>query len=254
MEPVKRQEVPAMSELPESRIIITIDSSAFSDATLEYAVNMAARLKRPLHGIFIEDTDLLSTAELPFSMEICLNTGQPRRLSSSSLQSAFDSIAKHFQQQLSQRADKMAVRWSISSVRGRRRDFRFEDYSEADYCIFEPGITTRKPAGAPGKINFLVIDGSGEDFYKTLASLLTPLEGKELHLTLADGANKHEAEQLQNILPSGTQVHQLDKDQLTTILQHSKISFDYVVVSRRRWLDELAPLLGRLNCPLILVG
>lgn len=240
--------------IPESRIIITVDSSAFSEATLEYAVSMAARLKRPLHGIFIEDTDLLSTAELPFSMEICLNTGEPRVFDSISLRSALDTIAKRFQQQLSRRAEQMSVRWSISSVRGRRRDFHFEGFSDADYCIYEPGSSENKPVTATDKKHFLVIDGSGEEFYKTLAALLTPLEGKELHLTLVDEEPETDISKMQALLPSGTHLHHINRSKLNVIFQQSRNPFDYVVVSRRRWLNELAPQLARLNCPLIVVG
>lgn len=239
---------------PESRIIITIDSSEFSEATLEYAVSMAARLKRPLHGVFIEDTDLLSTAELPFSMEICLNTGQPRSFDSHSLQSSFDTIAKRFQQQLARHAEKMAVRWSISSVRGRRRDFGFEGFSDADYCIYEPGNQDIKPVIAVDTKHFLVIDGNGVEFYKTLAALLMPLEGKELHLTLVDETAEKDSAEMQALLPGGTHIHHIDRSQLGAALQQAKDSFDYVVVSRRRWLNELAPQLAKLHCPLIVVG
>ncbi len=241
----------AASTLSESRIVITIDSNLFSDATIEYAVSMAARLKRPLHGIFIEDTDLLSSAGLPFTREICMITGEPRDFDSGSLESAFHDILSRFQQRLAQRAESKSVRWSVSSQRGRRRDFHLNDLAGADYYIYERGKTVKKTSSTNKHI--LVIDGSGEAFYQTLAALLTPLEGDGIQLTLVQITTQENTSNVKQLLPEGTQIDYLQASDLAATLQQSGNQFDYVVISRRREQADLASLLAQLSCPLIVV-
>ncbi len=238
----------------EKRVVITIDSNSFSDATIEYAVTVASRLQRPLHGVFIQDTDLLATAALPFSREICLSTGNPQTLDPGRLESAFAETVARFRQRLAQRAEQNAVRWTVTSVRGRRRDFQLEDVTDADYCIYDSASAPPLGRNMPPGRRFLVIDGGDAVFYQTLASLLAPLEGQDLHLTLIREAAAAADATLKASLPRGTHLHYLEPDQLADALQQAGDRFDYVVVSRQRWLKPLAPQLARLGCPLIVVG
>ncbi len=235
------------------RVVITIDSAAFSESTIDYAVRVAALLKRPLHGVFLEDIDLLSCAALPFATEICLQTGQPRALDSGILQSAFGDALLRFRESLARRAEREAVQWTVSSVRGRRRDFPLADLSQADYCIFEPAHSHPRVGRAAGKVKrLLVIDGSGEAFYRVLGGLLQPLAGSEIHVTLAEpGVESAEAAAW---LPAGTHLHALPGELLAATLSRAEDVFDFVVVSRQRWAGELPALLAQLHCPLILVG
>ena len=237
---------------PQPRVVITTDSAQISDAVLEYALAMATRLQLPLVGLLIEDTDLINSASLPFSREICLFTGQPRRLDTHTLLSGFSDMARHLQQRLAQRAEPLALHWSVSSVRGRRRDFHFEHLGETDYCIYD----SNRPLSREMRTDkhLLVIDGAGSDFYHTLATLLVPFGGQSLQVTLVHTGKTEPEPPLAELLPTGTRLHHLPPRSLPLALQQAGQRFDYVVVSRRHWLAELAPLLAQLNCPLIVVG
>ena len=258
-----------------NRIVITIDNANFSDSTLEYAVNIAARLQRQLHGVFIEDIDLLSSARLPFATEICMHTGQPRHFDHRRLQLSFNNAAARFQEKLALLANQQSVHWTARSVRGRRRDFYSADLNNTDYCIYESG-NNHKAAANPSAIkHLLVIDGEDEKFYRTLASLLGPLQQYELHITQIkndsveqpasnnndnvsanNSANNAppQAANYQQLLPVGVHLQRLPLTQLQRLLSSGAASFDYVIASRQHWPIAMAPLLGRLRCPLILVN
>lgn len=238
-----------------SRIIITVNSDSLSDATIEYAVMIAARLHRPLLGVFVEDTDLLNSAALPFTREICLFTGQTREIDTSSVLLAFQQNLIRFRQRLSTMAERLSVPWSVSSLRGRRKDFHFESLSASDYCIYDSGKRLRWPArSAAAMKRWLIIDSGDDTFYQALKNLLLPLEGQTLHMILVDNGESQLRPDLKSLFPVGTQISHIPYAQLTSTLQHAGDSLDFVVVSRGHWRSEWVPLLSQLKCPLIVLG
>lgn len=242
------------TELSNSSIVVTVDSSHVSDSTIDYAVAVAAHLKRPLRGVFIEDTDLISTAQLPFTMEICRTTGEPRRFNSETLLSSLGSTALRFRQRLAHQADLQAVSWSVSSMRGRRRDLEFS-LSTSDYCIYEAVTPPRRKEGkARQSWRVLVIDGTDQTFFETLVALLSPFAGWELHVTMINTGDACPDERGSVEWPGNTHLHQREVTELPAILQQAGETFDYVVVSRQHWLPELTHLMSQLSCPLVLVG
>ncbi len=52
------------------RILLALDASPQSVAALDTATELAGRLGAELTGLFVEDTDLLRMAALPFAAEI----------------------------------------------------------------------------------------------------------------------------------------------------------------------------------------
>ena len=65
-----------MSDAPRAgaidRIVVPLDAAAESSAAIDTAARLAARAHAPLHGIFVEDEDLLNLAALPFSRQTTL--------------------------------------------------------------------------------------------------------------------------------------------------------------------------------------
>ena len=60
------------------RIVVTVDIESHLPSTIELAVAIAASQQGALHGLFIEDEDLLRAASLPFAREVPLTGGKPR--------------------------------------------------------------------------------------------------------------------------------------------------------------------------------
>jgi nucleotide-binding universal stress UspA family protein len=54
------------------RVVVPLDAAAESGAAIDTAARLAARAHAPLHGIFVEDEDLLNLAGLPFTRQTTL--------------------------------------------------------------------------------------------------------------------------------------------------------------------------------------
>ncbi len=89
------------------RILVALDASAGSLATLEIAAGLAASLQSELLGLFVEDADLVNLATLPFSQEVSLR-GAIRRLDPAEIE-----------QEMKRRA--LAAEHALQSVARRRR-------------------------------------------------------------------------------------------------------------------------------------
>ena len=58
-------------ELAIRRILVALDGSYHSLAALEAAAELAASLEAELHGLFVEDVNLLRVAGSPVAREVC---------------------------------------------------------------------------------------------------------------------------------------------------------------------------------------
>lgn len=57
------------------RVVVPLDASSETRAAIDTAARLAARTKAPLHGIFVEDEDLLRLARLPFARQVTPGAG-----------------------------------------------------------------------------------------------------------------------------------------------------------------------------------
>jgi len=125
-----------MSEPPVEpfirRILVALDASSHSLAALEAAVQLAVALHAELHGIFVEDADLLLAADLPFTREIRVFAPAPGAFTSGGMQQQFRIQAAHARQALEQAARRTAVRYTFQVVRGRVALELLAAASEAD--------------------------------------------------------------------------------------------------------------------------
>jgi len=100
------------------RIIVSFDAGGFSPSTMETAVLLASRLQADLCGLFVEDTELLQLANLPFTREITLNTALSRDLNSISIERNLNALATRMRHSLEEMANISNVVCSFRTVRG----------------------------------------------------------------------------------------------------------------------------------------
>lgn len=60
---------------PIERVVVWLDAASENTIAINTAARLAARAKAPLHGVFVEDEDLLRLARLPFARQITLGAG-----------------------------------------------------------------------------------------------------------------------------------------------------------------------------------
>jgi hypothetical protein len=125
------------------RVIVPLDAAAESAAAIDTAARLAARARAPLHGVFVEDEDLLHLAGLPFAREITLGSAAAR-LSERQLRLDLKAAAERARAELAAAAQRHHVKSSFEIVRGGSHR-ALAGVSERDLVV--AGAATRPVAG-----------------------------------------------------------------------------------------------------------
>lgn len=104
---------------PTRRVVVLLDDSRASRAALEAAVELAVREQAELIGLFVEDTDLLRSASLPFGREIGLTSGSIRPINLDELERRLRRQAEDVRRRLAAIGHRHSVRWRFQVSRGR---------------------------------------------------------------------------------------------------------------------------------------
>ena len=99
------------------RIVVPLDAASEAGTAIDTAARLAARWQVPLHGVFIEDEELIGLAGLPFARQVTLGAG-PEPLTKDHVEDHFRAFAERARRELSAKADRHAVKWSFEVVRG----------------------------------------------------------------------------------------------------------------------------------------
>lgn len=100
------------------RIIVLLDSSRAARVALDAAAELAARRHAHLLGLFVENTDLLRSASLPFGREIGFTSGRIRPLSTADMERRLRQQAEEARRLLAAAGRRRAVEWSLQVCRG----------------------------------------------------------------------------------------------------------------------------------------
>lgn len=121
------------------RILLALDGAKSGPASFDVAVDLAMRFQAELMGLFVEDSDLLSLAALPFSAQVNLSTAAAHPLDHSDLERAFAARAVATRRGLSDAAARRQVKWSFRTVRGRAVSELSTAAADADLVVVEGG-------------------------------------------------------------------------------------------------------------------
>jgi hypothetical protein len=113
------------------RVIVPIDAACETHNAIDTAARLAAQWKVPLHGVFIEDEELISFAGLPFAHQITLGSGlEP--LTKDHIEDHFRAFAERTRHELKSAAEHGGVKWSFEVVRG---PFAAASLGEHDFVV-----------------------------------------------------------------------------------------------------------------------
>jgi nucleotide-binding universal stress UspA family protein len=99
------------------RVIVPLDAASENRAAIETAARLAARVKAPLHGVFVEDEELLRGAALSFTRQVILGVGiQPFTLEDTELH--LKAAAETARRELVAAARRHRIECSFEVVRG----------------------------------------------------------------------------------------------------------------------------------------
>ena len=105
-------------ELTIRRILVALDTSRYSLAALEAAVELAADLEAELQGLFVEDVNLLRLAGLPVAREVSYPFAATARLDRARMERQLRAQAAQARQALATACDRRQIKWSFRVVRG----------------------------------------------------------------------------------------------------------------------------------------
>lgn len=240
------------------RVLLTLDANRFSLTTVDLAVSLAASVQLRLHGLFIEDENLLRAAELPCSREIGLMTAQERNSDLDRMQRSLRSMASQFRQHLEQSALASHISWSFESIRGRADDIGLHNELDVIYTIVGQ-LSARKPTSSVQRQpNILLLQDHSPNVWLALDTLLKRYDDEKAEITLvthSDQVNDAFDQQLQQLAQTkGVSLRQLELNQLKAMLIAGDRRFDFAILPRLMDDNERRQILKYLQCPVILVS
>jgi nucleotide-binding universal stress UspA family protein len=137
-----------------NRILVALDSTRASLSALESAALLAEAMQYELVGLFVEDSDLMTLATLPFSREV-RRSGVIQNLDPAILQKEVEAHAAAARYALRDAAVRRRLRWSFRSVRGDVGAEFSAAAAEVDIvCISSRGSDRyrRVPMGNPARV------------------------------------------------------------------------------------------------------
>lgn len=106
------------SALGTKRILVSMDTSACGQAALDVAVRLAINCRAELHGLFVEDEDLVRLASLPFAREIEFSSASTRKLQSANMERELQASAQQAQRAFAAATQQFNLQWTFQIVRG----------------------------------------------------------------------------------------------------------------------------------------
>ena len=99
------------------RVVVPLDAAGENRTAIDTAARLAARAKAPLHGVFVEDEDLLRLASLPFARQVTLGAGA-ERFTTADAELSLRAAAERAHAELRAAAKRYRVKSSFEIVRG----------------------------------------------------------------------------------------------------------------------------------------
>lgn len=237
------------------RVVVTGTPESDLSPILKLAISFARTNQCSLHGLFVEDVDLLRAANLPLTQEVLLSTGKPRPLNTQELNSSINARSQYFRQSLEQHAMQSALSWSFSSTRGHKFRAPFDDFPEAKFLII---AQRKKHIIQSGKIiRIIVIDNQSQGLVQALGVILENVPTKNVEIILvppiSEISNDSFVNQIKNFkIQPERALTKTDRSLLLKALTDRRQEIDYLIASRHE--QKLAEqILIQSNCSAIIV-
>lgn len=132
---------------PIERVVVPLDAVSENRTAIDTAARLARRWHARLHGVFVEDEDLLSLAALPFARQVSLG-GNVEALTASQARAQLHAFAEAARREVAAVAERHGVAWSFE-IRARVGELEELCATPSDFLV--AGTATR-PVGAHFRI------------------------------------------------------------------------------------------------------
>jgi nucleotide-binding universal stress UspA family protein len=128
---------------PIERVVVTLDATSENHAAIDTAARLAARARAPLHGLFVEDQDLLHLAGLPFARQVT-HGGATHPMKAEDIELDLRAAAERARRELLAAAKRHRVKGSFAVARTNSAG-ALAEIGERDLMV--AGTLTRPVAG-----------------------------------------------------------------------------------------------------------
>jgi nucleotide-binding universal stress UspA family protein len=240
------------------RVLVALDAASSGAAAVESAARLAALLGAELHGLFVEDIDLLRLAALPFAQEVAFSSAAERRIEVSAVEALFRVKVEERRQSLAVAAQGAGARWSFHVVRGRIIDAA----AEADLLFL--GRREALPAiGAPRPVVVLVSGSPSDRDSLQLAAQMSGGNGGGIVVLVMPGERgtmdlaREECERFSAQFGAGTIRCEVAPPQVAVIADAVRRCRGKLLLINpqdgRLARSQIADLVERVDCPVVLV-
>lgn len=225
--------MPENTDLKISRILLAFDAWGCSPLSLQRALGLAAHIKAQIHGLYIEDSDLLQMAELPFTREVSFSTARSRNLNSVTLNRNLRQLANKMRLMLEEQAKPAAIFTTFSIIRGKRLSIILQESAQASLVILPGSGPWRSPqqqhehAGVVAVFNHRRLDQHVLDIAVSLAQK----EQTQLVLLCGSAEIKEQVEKLVATSNPGCRIHSFENQQ-QLLAQLQQIKPRAIVIAR----------------------
>jgi hypothetical protein len=265
-------------EFPVHRVVIALESICDNVKALEIAAELAARIPAELHGIFMEDVNLLSAARLPFVHQVKLQSGGVHGFEAADVESEFRALAAQARTCLQDLASRLKVPWSFEVHRGdrsslmsvtRRSDLLVVETASKPFARYMKlptdwsAISLRSERAClllsgsrDGRKGTLVVHDGTEDGERAIAAAVA-LDGAGGPVTIAVPAGSSDADRKLVVAGVEAQLHRIEgftSSELLGLIRRSKCDLAILPLSLAiKHGPELRELLAAPPCAILLV-
>ncbi len=238
-------------------VLLRVDSQSISVITIDIAVAMAASVETRLHGLFIENQDLLRAASLPFTREISFTTAEEKPTDYDQMQRSLRAMAAQFRQSLEKAARASQISCSFDYVSGQAVEAMLESRSDNIYTIVGQRSASRVPAAGYASVRrVLLIENHSPHLMHALGVVLKRFSPHRIDITavVADDSARLDLQDKIELLGQRVTLVELRNHQLDDLLATRAAAFDCAILSKHEDMEVQQLILKQLNCPVILVS
>ena len=264
----------ARSDLSRRRVLLAFDHGAPATQPLAMARMLVETLGAELAGLFVEDTNLLRLAALPFTREVGATSGLSRPLELLDVERALRVQAQSAKRLLAQLATELSVPWSFRVERGEVLQRVLAQMTESVAAVLVPPALSYKLEPATGARggrprsstrHLLVVWDRSSTETQTVAIALRLAAAQRAAITLAvvgDGRSASGSPPaLASLLasaPPGLRMLSLPRSEAAVLARQLRATgSDLLVLSSRVLADdpgELRALIEGVGSPAVLLG
>jgi hypothetical protein len=243
---------------PYNQVVVTANLESYLSPAIELAIAIARASKSGLHGLFVEDLDLLRLAGLPFANEVSLVSAQARVVDKQQVMRSFNARSRHFRRSIEQQAEKCSLPWSYSRARGGKIAIALEESVNAEFLVIGQSNGTLNSTRIPGPKRILLVDNNSQHLFDALDVVLDNFPGQFVELLLVPSLSNTSAS-TSSLIADKLKRHphsrliEISHESLPAIIQSPNLPVGCAITSRKRP-ELIHQIMPYLSCPAIVVS